>query len=59
MAISLLLAPVALAEGSPDQSWSLVEWVKDVLDDLFGADFPEDDEGDGLPNAGPHADPIG
>lgn len=58
-ALSLLMAPPALAENSASDPWSLVDWVQDVLDDLLGADLPEDDTGDGLPNAGPFPDPAG
>ena len=57
--VSLLLAPVALAEESAGDGMSLVEWAQDVLNEVFGAGGPEGDGEDGLPNAGPHADPAG
>ena len=61
LAICLLAAPVSLAaDNGTDDSWSLVEWVQQVLENLFGGNAPEDDgNGDGLPNAGPHPDPAG
>ena len=56
LVIGLLLAPACMAESEASSSWSLIEWVREVLSDLFGGG---DEDGGGLPNAGPHADPAG
>ena len=59
LTVSLLLAPVVLADESAGDGMSLVEWVQDVLNEVFGGEGPEGDGEDGLPNAGPAADPAG
>ncbi|MEM8996295.1 MAG: hypothetical protein AAGF23_16025 [Acidobacteriota bacterium] len=60
MILCLFLAPAVLADDGEGVTHSLIEWVQDILDDVFGTDAPdEDDDDDGLPDLGPVVDPAG